>query len=81
MRIKVRFFAILRDAAGVEAVDLEIASGETVESLFEKIVAKYPSIQKYAAAISYAVNAEYAAPDTPLKNGDELALIPPISGG
>jgi len=80
--VRVRLFAILRERAGRESIEVELADGATVASALA-------ALSEHAALsgvldrmpVRMAVNREYASPETPLGPGDELALIPPVSGG
>ena len=75
---KVLFFAHLRDEAGEESVNLDVA-GKTVAELKEIIAEKY-RIQKLDTAMT-AINEEFAPHDEVIKDGDVIAFIPPVSGG
>ena len=81
MKIKVLFFASCRDAVGRRSCDWEIAEGCRVADLQRELVAAYPQLAGMQQVLSIAVNAEYAGSHTALKAGDEVALIPPVSGG
>ena len=81
MKIKVLFFASCRDAVGHKSCDWEIAEGCRVADLQRELVAAYPQLAAVQQMLSVAVNAEYAGSHTVLKAGDEVALIPPVSGG
>ena len=81
MKIKVLFFASCRDAVGRRSCDWEIAEGCRVADLQRELVAAYPQLAGMQQVLSIAVNAEYAGRHTALKAGDEVALIPPVSGG
>ena len=81
MKIKVLFFASCRDAVGRRSCDWEIAEGCRVADLQRELVAAYPQLAAVQQVLSIAVNAEYAGSHTVLKAGDEVALIPPVSGG
>ena len=81
MKIKVLFFASCRDAVGHKSCDWEIAEGYRVADLQRELVAAYPQLAAVQQVLSIAVNAEYAGNHTVLKAGDEVALIPPVSGG
>ena len=82
MRITVRLFAILKDrAGGVGETTLELPQGTTVSAAVEQLVTRYPAIRSDCARTAFAVNRDYVKPDHPLADGDELALIPPVSGG
>ena len=82
MILQVRLFALARDAAGTDRAVLELngptaTAAEAVAALAEQ----YPALAPHAARLAVAVNLEYVPRDYVLKDGDELALIPPVSGG
>jgi molybdopterin synthase catalytic subunit len=81
MRIRVRLFAVQRELAGTREVPLELADGGSVEDAWTALVARYPALAPGRAFVRFARNADYAEPATPLSDGDELAVIPPVSGG
>ena len=81
MQVNVRLFARLRELVGDSALPREVADGATVDSVWRSLAADYPSIAPYAASISCAVNADYAKRSTPVSDGDEVAFLPPVSGG
>lgn len=81
MRITVKLFAILRDEAGVGELLLDLPADSDVAYAVDRTVKQFPSIGDHLARAAYAVNREYAKPETALHDGDELALIPPVSGG
>ncbi|HVV91570.1 MAG TPA: molybdenum cofactor biosynthesis protein MoaE [Solirubrobacterales bacterium] len=82
MTVTVRLFAILRERAGRDSVEIELPEGATVDDAFERL-ADAPGLAGLVGRmpLRMAVNREYAAAGTPIAPGDELALIPPISGG
>lgn len=81
MRVTVRLFARLRDLAGAGDLTREVAAPATVRSVWTALVADYPALAPYAASMSCAVNADYARLDAPVRDGDEVAFLPPVSGG
>jgi molybdopterin converting factor subunit 1 len=81
MRGTVKFFAALREAVGCSGTEWELAEGATVEALIAHLQATLPGLAGWASRIQIAVNRSYAAPDTRLQDGDEVALFPPVSGG
>ena len=81
MKIKVLFFASCRDAVVRRSYDWEIEEGYQVADLQRDLVAAYPQLAAVQQVLSIAVNSEYAGKHTVLKAGDEVALIPPVSGG
>jgi molybdopterin synthase catalytic subunit len=81
VRIRVRLFAIQRELAGTREVPLDLQDGGSVEDAWSALVARYPALAPGRAFVRFARNADYAEPDTRLADGDELAVIPPVSGG
>jgi molybdopterin synthase catalytic subunit len=80
VRVLVRLFASYREAAGRGHFDLELPPGSTVRDVIARIVKEHPLIAE-GRQVVVARNREYADLDTPLAGGDEIALIPPVSGG
>ena len=74
-------FASFREAIGRSELHVEAADGATVGQVLEQLRADYPALGPAAANAMLAVNQEYVGPDYRLHEGDELALIPPVSGG
>ncbi len=81
MRAKVRLFARLADLAGTRETEVELGEGLSVGEAFRLLCQRFPELAAHAETLMYAVNAEYVHADHPLRGGDELALIPPVSGG
>ena len=81
MRIKVRLFARLRELVGAGELERDVPVGSTVDAVWRALAHEYPSIEPYARSISCAVNAEYARFSTAITEGDEIAFLPPVSGG
>jgi molybdopterin converting factor subunit 1 len=81
MQITVRYFAAHRDITGQSEQRLALEQGATVGSLWELLVAQYPRLGGYSGRLLYAVNQEFATLTTELSDGDEVAFIPPVSGG
>jgi molybdopterin converting factor subunit 1 len=81
MRVTVRLFARLRDIAGTGEIARETPAGATLKDVWRDLVADYPALEPYTRAISGARNADYVAMDTTLSDGDEVAFLPPVSGG
>ena len=81
MRITVKLFALVREQAGLAEVTLELPGGATVGDAAEALAERLPAIRPHAAHVAYAVNRSYAKPTAPLQEGDELAVLPPVSGG
>ena len=81
MRIKVKFFAYIRVITESSETEIEVNEGSTLENIMEILVKKYPDLMRYKEEINMAVNHEYAPEKTVVKKGDEVALLPPVSGG
>jgi molybdopterin converting factor subunit 1 len=81
MKTTVKFFAALREIIGAGELTLDIPDGQTADGLFRELCTRYPRLAAYDSSLFYSVNAEYVPPDHALKDGDEVAFIPPVSGG
>ena len=82
MTVTVKLFAVLRDrAGGVGEVPLSLPAGTTVAGAVGAVAARYPALSSDLPRAAAAVNLERASPETILNDGDELALLPPVSGG
>lgn len=81
IRVRVRFFAGHRDIVGRSEQELTLEAGASVGAVWEGLVAAYPRLAGYTGRLLYAVNQEFAQPATVLADGDEVAFIPPVSGG
>jgi len=79
--VRVLFFGPARDLAGVESVSLALAGSATVALLRERLVKEHPKLAAALERIRFAVNERYASDETRLREGDEVAIIPPVSGG
>ena len=81
MRIRVRLFAIQRELAGAREVPIELADGAVVEDAWTVIASRFPVLAPGRPSVRFARNGDYADPTTALADGDEVAFIPPVSGG
>ena len=79
--LKVRLFARLGDVAGTRETEVELGEGLRAVDVYHALCKRYPQMAGLNGSLMYAVNAEYVDAETPLRDGDELALIPPVSGG
>lgn len=80
--IRVLFFGAAREAVGSSEIELEIAAPASTRSAFADVLARFPVLQqRFGRSLLFAVNQEYAAPETVVREGDELAVFPPVSGG
>jgi MoaE-MoaD fusion protein len=80
-RIRVRLFAIQRELAGAREIALDLPPGATIEAAWTALVERHPVLAPGRPAVRFARNGEYTDPETALDDGDELAIIPPVSGG
>ncbi len=81
IRVRVRLFAMQRELAGTREEALELPAGATIEDAWQAIVARHPLLAPGRPSVRFARNAAYAPAATALEDGDELALVPPVSGG
>jgi sulfur-carrier protein len=81
IRIKVLLFGRLKELTGHAEDSAEIADASTIEQLFALYAARHPELAKYRTSVVASRNQEFAAWDTPLRSGDEVAFLPPVSGG
>jgi molybdopterin converting factor subunit 1 len=80
-RIRVLFFATLRDRAGTKSVDLEIPAGTTVQGLKDLVVDSYPGLKDSMETVVISVNREFAFDESLVPENAEVAMFPPVSGG
>jgi MoaE-MoaD fusion protein len=81
MRVRVLFFGVLKDLVGKSGDLLELTDGAFVRDVVLHYAARSPRLKESLASVAIAVNQEYAGPETRLKSDDEVALLPPVSGG
>jgi molybdopterin converting factor subunit 1 len=81
MRVRVLFFGRLKDIVGRAEEQAELSEGARVEDLFERYGRSYPELAKFRASVVASVNQEFSEWRAPLASGDEVAFLPPVSGG
>jgi molybdopterin converting factor subunit 1 len=81
MRVRVLFFGQLKDITGLTQEETELSEGARVEDLFERYGRRFPQLVAFRSSIAASVNQEYAGWRAPLEGGDEVAFLPPVSGG
>jgi molybdopterin converting factor subunit 1 len=81
MRVRVLFFGMLRDFVGHPAEESDVPEGSDLGTIFENYARRYPRFREMAKSIVMARNQEFAALSTVLEDGDEIAFLPPVSGG
>lgn len=80
-RVKLLFFATLRDRAGTKSVELDVATDLTVQGLKEKVSQEFPNLKESMKSVLITINREYAFDEAVIPPGAELAMFPPVSGG
>ncbi|REJ67004.1 MAG: molybdopterin converting factor subunit 1 [Planctomycetota bacterium] len=81
MIIEIKLFAVARQLADAETVSLEVPAGASLAEVRTALADRVPELADLAAQVRFAVNAAYADDATPIREGDEVAMIPPVSGG
>lgn len=81
MKVRLRFFAALREIAGSEEIQLEVDPGTSAGALWDKLTRDYPRLAFYSRSIQVAVNQDFAARERTLEPDDEVVFLPPVSGG
>ena len=82
MRVKLLLFAGCREAVGSKELEMELPENvATVGEAMEVVLSRFPQLRGLSGSVAIAVNAEYVAEDASIADGDELAIIPPVSGG
>ena len=77
----IRLFARLKDIAGTGELVREASPGATARTVWDTLVSEFAELADYAGSVSVAVNEEYSRMDAPVGAGDEVAFLPPVSGG
>ena len=81
MKVRVRMFAALREVVGANELELELPPGATVEDLWNRMASEDERLWPFGPSINFALNHDFVARDTELSPGDEVAFLPPVSGG
>jgi molybdopterin converting factor subunit 1 len=81
MRVGVKLFARLRELVGTGELSVEVPPGATVKDVWAAVVAAHPAAAAYETSMSCAVNLDYARMSAPVAEGDDVAFLPPVSGG
>jgi molybdopterin converting factor subunit 1 len=81
MRVQILFFGMLKELAGRASDTIDLAEGASVADVLRHYESQIPRLKDALSSLAIAVNQQYAGPDTKLNSGDEIALLPPVSGG
>lgn len=79
--VRVLLFSVLKERLGTSLVELDLSESVTTGELLSVLAARFEAIAEYRASVRLAVNGTYAAPETMVHPGDEVAVITPVSGG
>ncbi len=75
------FFASLADTTGIRETSVKASGFPDVESIFNYFAKEHPVLENYRSSALFALNSDFTRPDTPVRDGDEVAFFPPVSGG
>ena len=81
MNVRVRLFARYRELAGASELDLDVPAKSTALDVFDRVAERFPDMRSMRDSTLMAIDADYVRPHTELRDGEELALMPPVSGG
>ncbi|MBD2177398.1 MoaD/ThiS family protein [Pseudanabaena sp. FACHB-1998] len=81
IQVTVKLFAIFQEAFAIDELQMSLESGAIVSQIFDRLVSQQPHLEKWRSLTRYAINLNFVNPHTVMKHGDEVALIPPVSGG
>ena len=81
MHVTVRLFALIREKAGTDSLALNLPDGAVVEQAIEAVRRQHPALEPYLDNLRYSLRMDFVEADAALRDGDEVVLIPPVSGG
>ncbi len=81
VKVRLRLFGAIKERMRMAEAELELPAGARVAQLLTLLADQHPEAREFLPALAVSVNLEYASPDFSLKDGDEVGLIPPVSGG
>jgi molybdopterin synthase sulfur carrier subunit len=79
--VTVKLFAAFQEAIATDILHLSLPANASVRQVYDCLVSEYPGLEQWRSLTRYAINLDFVEPDTLLTDGDEVALIPPVSGG
>ncbi|TYQ31655.1 MoaD/ThiS family protein [Pseudanabaena sp. UWO310] len=81
IQVTVKLFAIFQEVFATDEMQMHLKSGTSVSEVFDRLVSQHGNLEQWRSLTRYAINLNFAEPHTILNHGDEVALIPPVSGG
>ena len=81
MKVRVQFYAQLRDLVGIRELDIDVAEGSTIRDLLEQVYSQQPKLRPHDKSILIGVGVEFVDRNYKLKQGDEVSIMPPVQGG
>jgi sulfur-carrier protein len=81
IELTIKLFAAYQEVCGVSELILEFPPSTTAANILENLIAQHPQLEQWRNLTRFGVNWQFVEPDTVLQDGDELVLIPPVSGG
>lgn len=81
VKVTVKLFAAYQEAYGVPELILEFPNGTTVDTVRDRLIDEYPQLEQWRKLTRFGINLQFVEPDTILNDGDEVVLVPPVSGG
>ncbi len=81
MKVKVKYFAVCREMFNRDEEEMELPDGAVLMDILKRLEEEWPELPEYYQVMQMSVNWEYATERTKLSDGDEIALIPPVTGG
>lgn len=81
MKVKLKCFALIKDIMGADELEYDLDEGTTAASLWDKLRGEQPRLVSYGSSLAYIVNEEFVDGERVLRDGDEIAFMPPVSGG
>ena len=81
MRVTVQLFARLRELAGQSEVACDVPADATIASVWQALAGEFPALGPFGRSVSCALNEDFARMSTPVRDGDTVAFLPPVSGG
>lgn len=79
--ITVKLFAAYQEAYGIPELELQVEAGTSVASVRDRLIHEHPELEQWRDLTRFGVNLQFVEPNTVLQDGDEVVLIPPVSGG